>query len=221
MMGSQIFGNIFSTFILGNISKFLYFAILSIIGSIKSSNAVSSSFMFLLLPKPKKDLQQSGKTLKEQVQGIVDLIKEKGSFSIHLYYTFTGVTVACYAGYLYTLVVRAYPKADGQEDEVYKKDLKFHTGLVFIALGASQVLTGLLMNRFGDRFNKYRLASFGTLLVEASAVISLVTYYTKLYWLCFICAVVWGCSETFFQSNTGALIALEYKGKLEGISKST
>jgi hypothetical protein len=33
MMTSQIFGNIFSTFILGNISKFLYFAILSVIGS--------------------------------------------------------------------------------------------------------------------------------------------------------------------------------------------
>lgn len=170
--------------------------------------------MFLLLPKPKKELQQSGRTLAEQVRSIKELITEKGSFNIHLYYTFTGVTVACYAGYLYTLVVRAYPKAEGQEEENYKKDLKFHTGLVFIALGVSQVVTGLLMNRFGDRFNKYRLASFGTLLVEASAVISLVTFYTKQYWMCFICAVLWGCSETFFQSNTGALISLEYKGKL-------
>ncbi|CAM5999670.1 unnamed protein product [Sphagnum balticum] len=138
--------------------------------------------MFLVLPKPKKELQQSGKSIAEQIRGIKDLIKEKGSFTIHLYYTFTGVTVACYAGYLYTLVV----------------------------------LTGLLMNRFGDRFNKYRLASFGTLIVEASAVMSLVTFYTKFYWMCFVCAVLWGCSETFFQSNTAALISLEYKGKLEG-----
>lgn len=170
----------------------------------------------MLLPTPKKELQHSGKTVGETVKSIKDLIVEKGSFTIHLYYTFTGVTVACYAGYLYTLVKKAYPQPSEQEDETYKKDLKFHTGLVFIALGVSQVLTGLLMNRFGDRFNKYRLASFGTLLVEASAVISLVTYYTEQYWLCFICAVLWGCSETFFQSNTGALISREYKGKLEG-----
>jgi MFS family permease len=72
------------------------------------------------------------------------------------------------------------------------------------------------MNRLGDRFNKYRLASLGTLIVELSAVISLVTYYTERYWLCFICSALWGISETFFQSNTGALISLEYKGKLEG-----
>jgi MFS family permease len=56
----------------------------------------------------------------------------------------------------------------------------------------------------------------GTLIVELSAVISLVTYYTERYWLCFICSALWGISETFFQSNTGALISLEYKGKLEG-----
>jgi MFS family permease len=133
-----------------------------------------------------------------------------------LYYTFTGVAVACYAGYLYTLVQLSYPRVHGQEAEVYKKDLSFHTGLVFIALGCSQVVTGILMNKFGDMFNKYRLASFGTVIVEISAIVSLVTYYTEKYWLCFICSALWGCSDTFFQSNTAALISLEFKGRLEG-----
>lgn len=45
---------------------------------------------------------------------------------IHLYYTFTGVTVACYAGFLYQLIDRAYPQQQGQTDDTYKKDLKFH-----------------------------------------------------------------------------------------------
>ncbi len=44
-------------------------------------------------------------------------------------------------------------------------------------LGAGQVLSGILMNRFSDKFNKYRLATFGRLIVTAAVVISLITYF--------------------------------------------
>lgn len=88
------------------------------------------------------------------------------------------MTVACYAGFLYQLIKKSYPKSQEQTDDTYNKDLKFHEGLVFIVLGCSQVVTGLLMNRFSDKFNKYRMASFGTLIVEAAAIASLVTFFT-------------------------------------------
>lgn len=126
------------------------------------------------------------------------------------------MTVACYAGFLYQLIKKAYPKSPEQTDDTYSKDLKFHEGLVFIVLGVSQVATGFLMNRFSDKFNKYRLASFGTLIVEMAAVVSLVTFFTAEYWMCFISSMFWGISETYLQSNTAALISMEYPGRLEG-----
>lgn len=82
-----------------------------------------------------------------------------------MYYTITGVVVACYAGFLYTLVGRSYKNTNKKNADEFSKDLKFHTGLVYISMGCSLVLMGFIMNRFGDKFNKYRLASFGTIIV--------------------------------------------------------
>jgi hypothetical protein len=50
------------------------------------------------------------------------------------------------------------------------------------------------MNRFSDRFNKYRMASFATLIVEAAAVVSLLTYFLESYWMCYMCSFLWGAS---------------------------
>ncbi len=82
--------------------------------------------MFLFLPSTGKDQNTSDKSLSERIADVKTLIFEEGSAMIHLYYTFTGVTVACYAGFLYQLIDRAYPQQQGQTDDTYKKDLKFH-----------------------------------------------------------------------------------------------
>ena len=94
--------------------------------------------------------------------------------------------------------------------------MKFHTGLVFIALGCSQSLTGLIMNRIGDLFNKYKMASFGTLIVECAIIASFLAYFLESYPLCFLVSALWGGAEAYLQSNTGALISAEYEGKVAG-----
>jgi MFS family permease len=65
---------------------------------------------------------------------------------------------------------------------------------VFIALGVSQVLAGLVMNRVGDLFNRYRMASFGTVIVEVAIIISLLAYFLESYALCFVVSMLWGIS---------------------------
>ena len=155
-------------------------------------------------------------SLKDKLAEMKELIMEPGSWPQKLYYVFIGMVIACYAGFLFKLIDRSYKQSEGQSDADYKKDLKFHTGLVFILMGVSQVLTSLIMNRVGDRFNKYRMASFGTMIVEVAAVISLLTYFLESYWMCFFCSALWGASEAFLQSNTGALISIEYEGKVAG-----
>lgn len=135
------------------------------------------------------------------------LIFEPGSYSLNLYYTFAGVTVGCYAGFIFKLINRSFKRSSGESEDEYEKSLKFHTGLVFIALGCAQVLTGLIMNRVGDMFNKYKMASFGTIIVECAIISSFLAYFLESYGLCFLVSVLWGGSEAYLQSNTGALIA--------------
>jgi hypothetical protein len=43
-------------------------------------------------------------------------------------------------------------------------------------------------------------------------------YFLELYGLCFAVSVLWGISETFLQTNTGALIGLVFPGKVEAFS---
>lgn len=93
-----------------------------------------------------------------------------------------------------------------------------YEGYVFITLGLSQILTGFLMNRFAEKFNTFKLATFGTLIVEIAGFVSFVCYYTKSYPLCFVASFLWGSSETFLQTNTGGLIAKVFPGKVEGFS---
>ena len=89
---------------------------------------------------------------------------------------------------------------------------------MFITLGLSQLITGIIMNRIGDRFCKFKLAIVGTLLVEIAAFTSFICYFTKSFVLCFVCAYLWGMSENFLQTNTNALVSKIFPGKVEGYS---
>lgn len=43
--------------------------------------------------------------------------------------------------------------------------LNEHEGYVFITLGLSMIFTGFLMNRLAEKFNTFKLATVGTLIV--------------------------------------------------------
>jgi hypothetical protein len=49
--------------------------------------------------------------------------------------------------------------------------------MVFIALGMSQVMMGLVMNRYSEKYCKYKLAIVGTILVELASFASIICYY--------------------------------------------
>jgi MFS family permease len=70
------------------------------------------------------------------------------------------------------------------------------------------------MNRFITTFNNFKLAAIGALLVEFAAFMSFACYYVKSFPLCFVCSFLWGVSSTFLFSNTGALVATIFPGKI-------
>jgi len=90
---------------------------------------------------------------------------------------FPGLTVAFYAGFLYKLIKISVKQEDGEDIDVYNKRLNESQGYVFIALGLSQLLTGIFMNRFSEKFDKFKLATVGTLMVEFAGFMSFVCYY--------------------------------------------
>jgi MFS family permease len=110
------------------------------------------------------------------------------------------------------------PQEKNEHEDDYNRRVNEHEGYVFITLGLSQILTGFLMNRFAEKFNVFKQATMGTLLVEAAGFVSFMCYYTKSYPLSFLASFLWGCSETFLQTNTGGLIAKVFPGRVEGFS---
>ena len=48
--------------------------------------------------------------------------------------------------------------------------------------------------------------------------LSLLCYYLEAYGLCFAVSALWGISETYLQTNTGALIGKVFPGKVEAFS---
>ena len=86
---------------------------------------------------------------------------------------------------------------------------------MFISLGGSQLFTGIMMNRFSEKFCRFKLTVIGTLIIESAGIASLICYFTKSFPLCFICAFLWGCSENFAQTVVNALVGFLFPGKIE------
>lgn len=51
-----------------------------------------------------------------------------------------------------------------------------------------------------------------------AAFTSFVCYFQKSFPLSFVCAALWGASETFLQTNTGGMISKIFPGKVEAFS---
>ena len=67
-------------------------------------------------------------------------------FIIYLY--FPGVTIGFYATFLSSLVKGSNSQEVDESDKDYEDRINYLKGYIFIALGVSQALTGLIMNRF-------------------------------------------------------------------------
>ena len=82
--------------------------------------------------------------------------------------------------------------------------------------------TGLGMKVVAKRWVKsldqFEMAVVGTLLVEVAGYTSLLCFFLESYGLCFAVAVLWGCSESFLQTNINALIGDLFPGKVEANS---
>lgn len=79
---------------------------------------------------------------------VLSLIKNTRYLKVHIYYLFPGLTIGFYTSFLYKLIVFSVKQDDGETDNDFQHRLNFSEGLVFISLGLSQLLTGILMNRF-------------------------------------------------------------------------
>jgi MFS family permease len=146
------------------------------------------------------------------------MIRNPQNRNLIAYYFFPGLCVGFYATYIYKLIAFSLPKDSEETDDDHKKRVNFYSGLVFIVLGVSQATTGFLMNRFAEKYDKFKLAVTGTLMVEIAGFVSLLCYFLDSYGLCFAVSFLWGSAETFLQTNTGALIGKIFPGKVESFS---
>ena len=46
----------------------------------------------------------------------------------------------------------------------------------------------------------------------------MLSFFLESYGLCFVVSILWGISETYLQTNTGALIGKVFPGKVEAFS---
>lgn len=185
-------------------------------------HSVTSSLLFLFLPsvtetEPLKE-EAEQHTIKEEVRKVWAIASDSKYKYLNAYFFFPGLCVSFYAGFLYKLVKLSVIQHKDESDADYNHRLNFSEGLVFITLGLSQLITGIIMNRIGDKFCKFKLAIVGTLIVEVAAFTSFICFFTNSYVLCFFCAYLWGTSENFLQTNTNALVSTIFPGRVEGYS---
>ena len=95
---------------------------------------------------------------------MVNLINRKNNW-LWLYSCIQAVAYAFYTGFLYKIVEISLPQNAHEKDDDYKKRLGFHTGLILICVGVSQVVGGFIYSRFSDNYNKTRLGLLVTLTV--------------------------------------------------------
>lgn len=76
--------------------------------------------LFLFVRATGKEGEKEGEekmSVGERFREMKELIVEPGAWKILVYYTFAGVAVGCYAGFIYKLVDRSYKRSDGESEE--------------------------------------------------------------------------------------------------------
>ena len=70
------------------------------------------------------------------------------------------------------------------------------------------------MGKISNRITYYAHALLDTILVTLAGITSLLAFYLQDYTLCFVCAIIWGCSDNHLQTNTNALIAQLFPNRI-------
>ena len=84
-----------------------------------------------------------------------------------------------------------------------------------IVLGCSEIVTGLALGKLNEWFNAYKLAAFGTLIVELGIVLLLLNYFLNKLSLCYVIAVIFGCADCFFNGQICTICSTDYPGIVE------
>lgn len=198
----QITANLLSLFALGHVSHFYYFLILFCI-------ALLFSFLFIVIPpvdKPKK----KELTIKENLIKIMSIMKQTKSQLLSVYFTTIGVCIGFYSGYLFQLV------QDCLESGLSRSEVNVMTSYVFLLLGVCSFFAGLICGKLAGKIPLGRLMMFSIVLLEASIIASMFTFYTKNYCLCFIAGGLWGFTDSFITTLSNIIVRIEYGGGLEG-----
>ena len=130
-----------------------------------------------MLPTVKTSEEGEEITVKSETRKIWSIITDLKYIYFIIYLYFPGVTIGFYATFLSNLVQHSIPQEAGQSDADYEDRINYLKGYVFIVLGVSQALTGLVMNQWFEKYCKFKLAIIGTGVVEAAAFISFLCYY--------------------------------------------
>jgi len=199
---SQFLGSVVSAIVLQYFNHFGYFIILF-------GMSLVSTLMFTLLPNVEKTPEQRRKKpLAEKIKDFVDCLKKEEVQLFSCLCTFSGVVIGLYSGYFHKIISQSIRTED---DYVINQ----HTAYVFICLGLFEFIGGMLSSYFGDKINKYVMATGATLILEVGLFFTLVAYYEKSYFICFLAAGCWGMGDSILNSNITAILTTHLGNKIE------
>ena len=101
-----------------------------------------------MLPSVKASSDNEEVTVKGEAKKMFAIMGNTKYIFFNIYLYFPGITIGFYATFLANLVKGAVPQDAGEADADYNDRINYLKGYVFIALGVSQALTGLVMNQW-------------------------------------------------------------------------
>ncbi|KAL4446012.1 hypothetical protein ABPG74_011004 [Tetrahymena malaccensis] len=209
MQGSQIIGNILGTFILQYLENMQYFLIMTGLG-------IAASLLFFFLPSVKKvENKDISVPIMTQIKKVFKLMIHAKTRYVLFVMMLAGIIVTFYSGFLATLVSNSIARGPDQSDDDFNKEVSKKLSFTLICLGCFEVISGLISGRLGDKFNVYKLATFGTLICFLGILLSFLGLFTDNYFVCFLIASVWGFSDCYFQTVIQTLLNKLFPGQIE------
>jgi len=211
MQMSQAIGNLASAVLISSWGQLTYYVVMS-------GLAIAASCLFLFLPNLNEEKKvndvnaaslASQPSVSENWREVKKCLKDPTVYPLYAMMFLSGVVIAFYAGFLYEIIENSLA-SDLSNEEVNMK-----TALVFLALGACEGISGLIVGRLLDKYNKVLVANFTNILIEIALVLSLLAVYEQNYTLCFIVGGAWGLCDNGTMTTIGTIIATEYNNKLE------
>ncbi|KAL4492406.1 hypothetical protein ABPG72_005541 [Tetrahymena utriculariae] len=207
--GSQIIGNILGTFILQYLQNIQYFFIMTGLG-------IAASLLFFFLPSVKKvENKDIIVPIMTQIKNVFKLMIHAKTRYVLFVMMLSGIILTFYSGFLSTLVDNSIAREPNQSDDDFNKVVSKKLSFTLICLGCFEVVSGLISGRLGDKFNVFKLATFGTLICFLGVLLSFLGLFTDNYFVCFIIASVWGFSDCYFQTVIQTLINKLFPGQIE------